>query len=42
MIIKKGRKYVLISKEDGSVLGVHDTREQALAQERAIQASKKR
>ena len=38
MIEKRGDKYVLISKEDGSVLGTHDTMDEAQAQEAAIKA----
>lgn len=40
MIVKKGDKYVLKAKSTGKVLGTHDTKKKALAQERAIQASK--
>ena len=40
MITKKGSKYVLKSKSTGKVLGTHDTKADALKQERAIQASK--
>lgn len=39
MIEKRGNKWVLLSA-DGEVLGTHDTREEAEAQERAIEASK--
>lgn len=39
MIIKRGRKWCVYSKS-GKKLGEHDTREKALAQLRAIEASK--
>lgn len=42
MIKKKGSKHVLVSRKTGRVLGTHDTKEGALAQERAIQISKAR
>lgn len=37
IIVKRGAKYVLLSR-DGKVLGTHDTRAGAAAQERAIKA----
>lgn len=36
----RGGKWVLIAKSTGKVLGEHETKEEALAQERAVQASK--
>jgi len=38
--MRRGKKYVLVSKNGGKVLGVFNTKAQAEAQERAIQASK--
>lgn len=40
MIRKEGDKYVLYTRDGSRVLGRHDTREEALAQERAIQVHK--
>ena len=40
MVEKRGAKWVLISKTTGEVLGEHDTEEEAIAQERAVQAGK--
>lgn len=40
VIEHKGGKYVLLAKSTGKVLGTHATREEAEAQERAVQASK--
>ena len=42
MIRKRGNKFVLVSKTTGRTLGTHATRAKAEAQERAIQANKKR
>lgn len=42
MIRKKGKKYLLISKSTGKVLGRHSSRASAERQERAIQAAKHR
>lgn len=42
MIKKQGSKYKLKTKDGSRTLGTHDTKEGALKQERAIQASKKR
>ena len=42
MIKKVGNKYVLYPKGGGSRLGTHPTKAAALAQERAIEASKNR
>lgn len=42
MIRKRGTKYVLLTKDGAKVLGTHPTRAAALAQERAIYASKAR
>ena len=42
MIVKFKNKYFLLSKTTGKVLGVHDTKEGALKQERAIQINKKK
>ena len=39
-IVRDGRKFVLKSKTTGKTLGAHDTYEQAMAQELAVQASK--
>lgn len=36
IIEKRGDKYVLVSKETGEVLGIHETEKEALAQEEAI------
>ena len=41
-IVKRGNKYVLISKSTGKVLGTHPNRATALKQEKAIQISKAR
>lgn len=38
IVEKRGDQWVLISKTTGDVLGTHDTKEQALAQEAAIKA----
>lgn len=40
MIKKSGNKWKLYTKDGSRVLGIHDTKEEALAQERAIMASK--
>jgi hypothetical protein len=40
MIEKKGSKYILKAKSTGKLLGSHKTKEEALAQERAINISK--
>jgi hypothetical protein len=40
MIEKRGKKWVLVSKTTGEVLGEHETEGDAMAQERAIQAGK--
>ncbi len=40
MIKSRGGKFVLLSKTTGEVLGTHDTREDAVAQERAINIAK--
>lgn len=40
VIQKRGSEYVLLSRKTGKVLGHHKTREEAEAQERAVQASK--
>jgi hypothetical protein len=40
MIRKEGRKYVLYSSDGSKRLGVHPSKERALAQERAIQFAK--
>jgi hypothetical protein len=42
MIKKQGAKFVLYSSDGKKKLGEHTTRKDALAQERAIQANKKR
>lgn len=39
-VVKRGGKWVLLSKKTGEVLGTHETEAEALAQERAVQASK--
>lgn len=36
MITQKGDKWILYTRDGSRVLGTHDTREQALSQERAI------
>lgn len=41
-IVKRGEKYLLKTKDGSRTLGKHDTREKALAQEKAIYASKAR
>jgi hypothetical protein len=41
-IVKRGKKYVLISKTTGRVLGTHPSRADALKQETAISISKAR
>lgn len=40
VIKKRGGSWVLLSKKTGKVLGTHETKEQAEAQERAVQANK--
>lgn len=40
MIEQRGKKWVLISKSSGEVLGEHDSEEDAMAQEQAIQMKK--
>lgn len=40
MIRKEGDKYILYAKDGKKKLGTHDTLKKAVAQERAIQASK--
>lgn len=42
MIVKRGNKYVLVSRSTGKTLGRHASRADAQRQERAIQASKHR
>lgn len=42
MIKKQGNQYILYTSDGKRVLGRHPTREQALRQERAVQAAKKR
>jgi len=42
MIKKRGKKWVLLSKESGRVLGTHPSRAAAARQERAINLSKAR
>ncbi|HLB95588.1 MAG TPA: hypothetical protein VJK26_01640 [Patescibacteria group bacterium] len=42
MIRKRGKKWVLLSKESGRVLGTHPTKKAAEQQERAITISKAR
>jgi hypothetical protein len=42
MIIRKGRKWLLKTKDGKKILGTHDSKESALAQERAILISKAR
>ena len=42
VVRKRGSEYVLYSKSEGKILGRHKTKKKALAQERAIQASKHR
>lgn len=41
MIVKQGSKYVLKSKDGSRVLGRHDSKKKALAQERAIEGQKR-
>jgi hypothetical protein len=40
MIERKGREWVLKTKDGKKVLGTHPSRESAMAQERAIEISK--
>lgn len=40
VIKKSGKKWILYTKDGKRKLGTHDTREEALAQERAIMANK--
>lgn len=40
MIEQRGKKWVLVSKSSGEVLGEHDTEEDAMMQEKAIQMEK--
>jgi len=42
MIVKRGKKWCLLSKSSGRTLGCHPSREAALKQEKAIQISKAR
>lgn len=42
MIVKRGDKWVVKAKGTNKTLGVHPTRSEALAQLRAIEASKAR
>jgi len=42
MIIKKGRQWILKSKDGKKVLGRHTSKKDAMAQERAIQISQAR
>lgn len=42
MIRKRGKKWVLLSKSSGRVLGTHPTRAAAVRQERAINLSQAR
>ncbi len=42
MIVRRGRKWVLLSEKTGKVLGKHDTREEAETQELAIQIREKK
>ena len=41
MIKHIGKKWVLYTRDGSRVLGRHDTQEEALGQERAIQSSKR-
>jgi len=41
VIRREGGKYVLRTKDGSRVLGRHDTKKEALAQERAIQHAKR-
>jgi hypothetical protein len=42
MIVKRGNKYVVTSKDGSKTFGSHHTRRQAIQQLRAIEASKAR
>lgn len=42
MIKKRGRKWVLVSKKTGRVLGTHKTKAETVSQEAAINISKAR
>jgi len=42
MIVKRGNKWLLLSRTTGRVLGRHNTRAEALEQETAINISKAR
>jgi len=42
VIVRRGKKWCLISKTTGRTLGCHPTREKALSQEKAVQISKAR
>ena len=42
MIKKSGDKWALYSQDGKQLLGKHDTREQAIAQEQAMMASKQK
>jgi len=42
MIVKEGWKWILYTKDGSRVLGRHSSKLDALKQERAIQASKRR
>lgn len=40
MIERKGKKFILKSKGTGKLLGTHETKKEALAQEQAININK--
>jgi hypothetical protein len=40
MIVKRGRRWAVIAESTGKVLGLHETREEAVAQLKAIEAAK--
>jgi hypothetical protein len=42
MIVKRGNKYCVTDKQGNKTLGCHATRKEALAQLRAIEASKQK
>lgn len=42
MIVKRGTKWILYTKDGSLVLGTHDSEAEALAQERVIEIAKRK
>lgn len=40
MVVKRGRKWLFVAEKTGKVLGRHNTKEEAEAQARAVEAAK--